>query len=633
MTSRISAPPDGRDQSLTDARPFPPLGFDGDYATAWMEDPDALRADALNAPQDLEETLVKLDLDHGHRAHSVVHTQSLLLLVIVPATQRVVATAGSLPTGSLGLDWDVAHDALRSSKMLYARDERPDGRGATWAFVPGAEAGQWDLPDDILQLLHKAPEQHALAVGLTQVNGSPLARACAAFALNGLETRVVSATLQAGNIRGGAHLAGVQYGTAREAMASAMYKVGVRRLPGLISKVSMLAFGIFPNSSEAVLLLADLWGLSPRQSQIAFLLSEGLTRRQAAGRLGLSEATVKKQTQIILQTLGVANSGDIALAISRATALQSLAEASHGRLAWTAQATDPLRFVRRADGSRVAISDFGPANGRPVILTHACFSGRHPPRELTSALIAAGFRPIAVDRPGYGLTDFHPQISVTPPGEPFAAAAQDIAHVLDALGLKVADVIGRGGAQAALAFAALYPERCQRVLLISPIPPTRCDVGWRGLFGAYREIYRLKPDLIPHSIRLMSRLMDRKFVAKMVRKTLANTPPDLAVTERPGFDEDYYRTMQMYALGKLEGYIHEQRYTIAEESDGYNPDNRKIAVIYGEQDAVMNVQAARRYWQQRLPGADFCEVSGKGRLLDYDVPDMIVDRLLRMAVC
>jgi hypothetical protein len=43
---------------------------------------------------------------------------------------------------------------------------------------------------------------------------------------------------------------------------------------------------------------------------------------------------------------------------------------------------------------------------------------------------------------------------------------------------------------------------------------------------------------------------------------------------------------------------------------------------------VLDVRAARDYWQQRLPGARFEEIAGRGRLLDYDVPHIVVERLL-----
>lgn len=601
------------------------------YADIWMNSPEQLRADVLADPASLESTFRAMDDALGHRLHSVLHPQSLFMAVVEPGHQRMIMVTGSDRIEAVEIDWERAANAQRAERITYSSTPSDVALNLIWAYAPATEAQLWELPSDVLAALAENPGARVLAITAARGGSTPLKRACDAYSLTGLERRVVIATLQAGSIRRAAMLADVQYATARESMASALAKVGVRRMPGLIYKISMLAFGVFPNSAEATQLLADLWGLSPRQSQIALLLAEGLTRNEAARILGLSDATIKKQIDIMLQTLGLASAGEVAGALSAVTTLQALSDASHGRVAWTDHASDPLRFIRRADGTRIAISDFGPVGGRPVFLSHACFSGRHPPQELTRLLIEKGFRPIAIDRPGYGLTDFDPSISVDPVGEPFGAAARDMAMVMDALGLRLADVMGRGGAQAALAFAALYPGRCGRVVLISPIPPLKAEMGWRGMFGAYREIYRLRPQIIPQSIRLMARLMDRKFVAKMVRKTLANTPPDLAITARPGFDEDYFKTMQMYALGKLDGYIHEQRYVISAESDGYDPHDADILIIYGEYDAVMDPQASRAYWARRLPNAVFEEVAGKGRLLDYDIPQLIVDRMARPA--
>lgn len=597
-----------------------------DYADDWLEAPERLLSKAVRDPQAVEQEFRALDASLGHRLHSVMHLDALVLAVIEPSARTVLAVSGPDAVEPGALDWELAESALRRGGARFGGGGQA-GDSPVWAYVPGREAKAWDLPAPLLAALGREDGRAVLAVTTSLGPSSPLQRACDAYGLSGLESRVVSAVLKAGAIKEAARAAGVSYATAREAMSGALAKVGAPRLPGLVQRLSLLAFGVFPNQGEAADFLGARWGLTPRQGQIALLLAEGLTRAQAARALGLSEATVKKQADIVFQALGVGRAAEAARAICSAIVMGALSEASQGRIAWMDTAVEPLRLIRRPGGGRIAISDYGPRGGRPVLLVHACFSGRHPPRGLVAALVAAGWRPIAVDRPGYGLTDFAGARGLEPGGEPFGAAAHDMAVALDVLGLERADVIGRGGAQAALAFGQLYPERCGRVVLIAPIPPTRCDVGWRGLFGAYREIYRRRPELIPHSIRLMARLMDRGFVARMVRKTLAATPPDLAIVDRPGFDDDYYRTMHMYALGRLDGYIHEQAYVASAESDGYAPDSRDWTVLFGEHDGVLDPVAARRYWEARLPRARFETLAGHGRLLDYAVPDLVVDRL------
>ncbi|MBZ4322458.1 helix-turn-helix transcriptional regulator [Streptomyces sp. SCA2-4] len=48
-------------------------------------------------------------------------------------------------------------------------------------------------------------------------------------------------------------------------------------------------------------------GLTPRQHQIALLVAEGLTNRQIARRLGISEWTVTNHLRVVMQKLGCAS--------------------------------------------------------------------------------------------------------------------------------------------------------------------------------------------------------------------------------------------------------------------------------------------------------------------------------------
>lgn len=59
--------------------------------------------------------------------------------------------------------------------------------------------------------------------------------------------------------------------------------------------------------------------LSPRQSEIAALASEGLTNREIADQLFLSEETIKTHMKGLLRKLGIARRAGIAYALLRQT--------------------------------------------------------------------------------------------------------------------------------------------------------------------------------------------------------------------------------------------------------------------------------------------------------------------------
>ena len=77
------------------------------------------------------------------------------------------------------------------------------------------------------------------------------------------------------------------------------------------------------------------------------------------------------------------------------------------------------RFVR-TNGIRMAVYAAGPETGLPVIFSHGfpelAFSWRHQ----IASLAAAGFRVLAPDQRGYGLTE-----------RPAAVEAYDIVHLVD----------------------------------------------------------------------------------------------------------------------------------------------------------------------------------------------------------
>lgn len=599
-----------------------------DYAQEWLTVPEMLLDRVQSDPDAVEQQFRTLDAAHAYRAHSLVNIDALALFVVDPATQQLLFSSGSpLPDPRGLIDWDTAGTALQGRTMQLAQ-VADQADHPLLVYVPGHEAVAWNLPDNVNRALEEAPGRCVLVATTSAAPQKPLRRACAAFGMTGLEARVIEATLCAGSIRAGAAAAKLSYATAREAMSGALAKVGVTRMPGLLHHLSLLALGIFPNGGEAIELLTDRWGLKPRQAQIAMLLAQGLTRADTARAIGTSEATVKKQADIAFQTLGVSGAAALARLMSVVTAVQALADASHGRIGWIDGHAEPLRFVHRPGGGRIALSDYGPVGGRPVVILHSSMTTRHPPRHLVAELMRHGFRVLAIDRPGFGMTDIDEEGAASGFSDPFEPAAHDMKTVLDRLKIDRVDIVARGGAQVATAFAGLFPDRCGAVVLVNPDPPSTRDKRRWGVLGSFKEAYFRRPELILPASRLIARAMTRSFLARALHKSMRGSPPDEALLADEQVIDDYYRAVRMFTTGRLAGYVREQTALAQGQADNYPVDGRGWAALLGGHDTLSDPATTLAYWKERLPAADFEVFEDQGRLLAYAAPALVVQRLV-----
>jgi len=116
------------------------------------------------------------------------------------------------------------------------------------------------------------------------------------------------------------------------------------------------------------------------------------------------------------------------------------------------------RYVR-VDGARIRYIDAG--RGPPVVLLHGLGASIYAWRKNVGAMAAAGFRVIAFDNRGFGLSD--------KPAVPYdnAAYARLAIALLDSLGISDAVLVGHsmGGAIAA-EVAIEYPQRVRGLVLV-----------------------------------------------------------------------------------------------------------------------------------------------------------------------
>ncbi len=123
------------------------------------------------------------------------------------------------------------------------------------------------------------------------------------------------------------------------------------------------------------------------------------------------------------------------------------------------------RRIRLPDGRALAVDDVGAPDGAAVLYIHGTPDSRlarHPDDALAAR---AGVRLLAIDRPGTGDSDPHPDAGLD-------ALGRDLVTVLDELGLDRAALLGwSSGGLAALAAAAVLGDRVTAVTAVAPVPP------------------------------------------------------------------------------------------------------------------------------------------------------------------
>ncbi|MDB5469159.1 MAG: alpha/beta hydrolase fold protein [Caulobacter sp.] len=496
--------------------------------------------------------------------------------------------------------------------VLIDHGEASAGRStALYAAVPLTR--DWALPREAMDRLDDKRAAAVIVVVGALSAAQVLADVCKAFGLTDLQTRIAIGLVRTGDVRGAAQQAGVSYQTGRKVAFDAMRRVGAPRITGFIERLVRLSFGVWPQGEAGAAELTDIWGLSPRQARLALCIAEGMTRAEAAAAAGISEATAKKALEVVFDVMGVRSAAGLARAVTEARALALITDATHGEAQLDSDTVEPLNLFLRPDGSQVAYSDYGPRSGRPVLVLHSSSASRPAPSRLVAALQAEGFRPLSLDRPGFGLTDPHPD-KARARAAPFDAAIDDVRLFLRHLKLDRVDVVARGGAQVAVAMARLAPELMGRVLLINPDPSSASHNRRRGPVGALQEAYLRHPDLIEGLVKLIVANLSTDQSRRIMLKAVEGSPLDLATFSDPRNLADYRRGFRLFATGRVAGYVAEQT-AIGRWTSPPLGGAAHWRVLLSRHDFLHDPERTFAVWREILPEARFDWVEDASRFL------------------
>jgi pimeloyl-ACP methyl ester carboxylesterase len=279
------------------------------------------------------------------------------------------------------------------------------------------------------------------------------------------------------------------------------------------------------------------------------------------------------------------------------------------------------RTLSLRDRRRLAYAEYGDPDGTPGFYFHGHPGSRLEPRFADAAASSSGLRIVALDRPGYGLSDFRPRRRIID-------WPADVAQVADALGLDRFSVLGSsGGGPYALACAHALPERVTRAGVISGVGPYDAPGATDGMRWQNRVGFRLGarfPPLARFVMSSMERQLRRRPERTLDAITAAMSPRDAEIARRPEVREilaadivEAFRqgsrgaALDVVLLGRAWGF-------------GLDEIQAPVYLWQGEAD-VLVPPAMGRYLAARIPDCRATFFPDEGHLLFVDRMAEIVE--------
>lgn len=265
-------------------------------------------------------------------------------------------------------------------------------------------------------------------------------------------------------------------------------------------------------------------------------------------------------------------------------------------------------FVTLRDGRKLAYAEYGRRPGSPAFYFHGTPGGLLEGRLLDEAARLQDVRLIAVDRPGYGSSDFKKDRRITD-------WPDDVADLADALGIDRFGVVGlSGGSPHAQACAAAMPERVTTAMIVSGAGSPEAAVDGRGRVA--RVFIKAMLALTPFFAWIAA--MWTAFWAPHTRQWMMPRSIDRVVMKRRDVREAFVEEVR--AALRPGGRAMAQDLVLFSRPWGFTPrDVGKVPVHlwHGDADKVVPMSIGR-YFSREIPGCQVTFVAGGGHMMIID---------------
>jgi pimeloyl-ACP methyl ester carboxylesterase len=286
---------------------------------------------------------------------------------------------------------------------------------------------------------------------------------------------------------------------------------------------------------------------------------------------------------------------------------------------------EPDRRVTLHDGRRIAIADFGTSTGAPVFYFHGFPGSRLEAGLVHHAAVDRRVRLVALDRPGYGHSDFRPHTLADWP--------DDVVEVADALGLGRFAILGvSGGAPFALACAAALAARVSATAVVGGLGTTIAADDFARLNMFARTSFRLArfaPPLSRTVNSVLAAVLRRR--PELLTTLLATRIPasDRVVLADPEVAATLAASLREALRAGSRGPSHELSVLARPWNFDVTAVRGPCYVWHGEQDTTVPVEMGRRL-ASLIPGCSAIFLPGEGHFsLPVRHGDRVLEALLR----
>ncbi len=275
------------------------------------------------------------------------------------------------------------------------------------------------------------------------------------------------------------------------------------------------------------------------------------------------------------------------------------------------------------DGRRLGYAEYGDADGDPGFYFHGHPGSRLEAQVAHEAAAERGIRIIALDRPGYGRSDFQP-------GRRILDWPADVAEAADSLRMREFSVLGAsGGGPYALACGYRIPARVTRVGVVSGVGPYSAPHATEGMRWQNRVGFKLGARF-PFLARLIMRSMARQVrrspgrVVEAVARAMSGV--DAETVRRPEVRRVLAEVIteafrQGHQGAALDGVLLGRPW-------GFDLGEIKVPVYLWQGEAdVLVTPAMGRYQAEQIPNCRAQFFPGEGHLLVVDRIAEILDEL------